>query len=101
MQMAPSSSSFLLNTPMNVIKAFVRLRQVTDGVIGLDLGRKHLDYRGVLKVSSVNFSLLSESEQEGVIEGFKAFLNGLAFPIQILVRNLPYDLTSYLRTVEA
>jgi len=79
---------------------FVRLREVTDGVAGVDLGRKHLEYRGILKVNCVNFSLLSETEQDGVIEGFKAFLNGLTFPVQILVRNLPHDLDSYLRAVE-
>src|ERR1700724_3412880 len=101
MQIAPRSSGLLPSGPNNVTRAFVRLREVTNGVIGLDLGRKHLDYRGVLKVSSVNFSLLSENDQDGVIEGFKAFLNGLAFPLQILVRNLPYDLTGYLRAVEA
>ncbi len=99
-QLAPRSPSLLLNMPINVTRAFVRLREVTDGVIGLQLGRKHLEYRGILKVSSVNFSLLSENDQDAVIEGFKAFLNGLAFPIQILVRNLPYDLSGYLRAVE-
>src|SRR5882762_2615695 len=100
MQIAPRSPSLLLNGPINVTRAFVRLREVSDGVMGLQLGRKHLEYRGILKVSSVNFSLLSENDQDAVIEGFKSFLNGLAFPIQILVRNLPYDLSGYLRAVE-
>src|SRR5258708_20093051 len=100
MQIAPRSPSLLLNMPINVTRGCVRLREVTDGVIGLQLGRKHLEYRGILKVSSVNFSLLSENDQDAVIEGFKSFLNGLAFPIQILVRNLPYDLSGYLRAVE-
>lgn len=101
MQTAPRIPSLLMSNPNNIAKSFVRLRQVSDGIAGVDLGRKHLEYRGTLKVDCINFSLLSEPEQDGIIEGFKAFLNGLSFPIQILVRNLPYDLEGYLRAVES
>src|SRR5438445_162583 len=56
---------------------------------------------GSLIVAFVKFALMSESEQDGIIEGFKAFLNGLSFPIQILIRNLPHNLDNYLRSMEA
>ncbi len=59
MQIAPRSPSLLLRVPINMTRAFVRLCDVTNGVAGLDLGRKHLEYRGILKVNCVNFSLLS------------------------------------------
>lgn len=101
MQTAPRIPSLLVNTPMNIAKAFIKLREVTGDVACLDLGRKNMDFRGIIKINSVNFALLSESEQDGVIEGFKSFLNGLAFPIQILIRNLPHNLDSYLRSMEA
>jgi hypothetical protein len=90
-----------MSAPFNIAKSFVRLREVTDGVAGLDLGRKHLEYRSILTVNCLNFSLMSEKEQDGVIEGFKGFLNGLSFPIQILIRNLPYDIESYLHSMES
>jgi hypothetical protein len=101
MQTAPRIPSLLLNTPVNIAKAFIKLREVTGDVACLDLGRKNMDFRGIIKVNAVNFALMSESEQDGVIEGFKSFLNGLAFPIQILIKNLPHNLDNYLRSMEA
>ena len=80
MQIAPRIAGGLFSTPFDISKSFVRLREVTDGVAGLDLGRKQLVYRGILTINCVNFALMSEKEQDAVVEGFKGFLNGLAFP---------------------
>src|SRR5260370_7069238 len=44
---------------------------------------------------------MSETEPDGVSEGFKGFLNGLSFPVHILVRNLPHNLENYLRAMES
>lgn len=52
--------------------------------------------RGVLKVSWVNLDLRSTDEQLIVIEQYKKFLNGLDFPIQLLIRNTYLDLSTYL-----
>jgi len=101
MQTAPRIPSLLLDTPINIAKAFIKLREVTGDVACFDLGRKNMEFRGIIRINSVNFALMSESEQDGIIEGFKAFLNGLSFPIQILIRNLPHNLDNYLRTMEA
>jgi hypothetical protein len=101
MQTAPRIPSLLLSTPINIAKAFVKLREVTGDVACLDLGRKNMEFRGIIRINSVNFALMSEPEQDGIIEGFKSFLNGLAFPIQILVRNLPHNLDKYLRSMES
>src|ERR1019366_2046370 len=43
---------------------------------------------------------MAEEDQEGVIEGFQAFLNGISFPIQILIRNRPHNLNEYLRKLD-
>ena len=85
----------------SVVKAFVKLRQVEGDVACLDFGRKNFEYRGMLKVGSINFALMSEEEQEAVIEGFKGFLNGISYPIQILIRNRPHNLDNYLQTMDA
>jgi hypothetical protein len=101
-QMAPSPpGGMLMSKPASIIKAFVKPREVTGDVACLDLGRKGYDYRGFIQLSAINFSLMAEDEQEAVIEGFKAFLNGLSFPIQILIRNLPYNLQDYLRFLDS
>lgn len=52
--------------------------------------------RAIIKVSGLNLDLKNGDEQEVVIEQYKRFLNGLNFPIQILVRSTYLDLTHYL-----
>lgn len=59
------------------------------------------DYRAVLAVSSVNYMLKSEGEQEAITASYQAFLNGLAFPVQVLVRVMPLDLGPYLARLRA
>lgn len=53
----------------------------------------------IVSVTALNFSLLSETEQEAIIYSYAAFLNSLAFPIQILIRSKRKDISSYLRTL--
>lgn len=84
----------------NVIKTFVGVKEVVGGVACLRLGSKQLHYRAILRINPVNFGLMSEEDQDALIEGFKNFLNGLSFPIQIIVRNLPYRLDEYLHVME-
>src|SRR5579875_2818764 len=97
----PQTPSQALTGTGSVIKSFVRLREVAGDVACLDFGRRIYEYRSVVQVNTVNFALMSEEDKDALIEGFKAFLNGLSFPIQILIRNLPYRLDEYLRSVES
>jgi len=98
---APVPPSLLFTTPMSIVKNFIRLREVAGDVVCLELGRKNYEYRGILKIEAINYAFMSEEQQEGVIEGFKAFLNGISFPIQILVRNQAYDPEAYLNRIES
>lgn len=50
----------------------------------------------VLRASALNFSLMSEKEQEAIIFAYSAFLNSLSFPMQILVHSQKKDVTKYL-----
>jgi len=52
--------------------------------------------RAVIAVSSTNFSLKSEEEQNALTNAYQSFLNSLDFPIQILVRSRILDINSYL-----
>lgn len=52
--------------------------------------------RAVIEVSSVNFSLKSEQEQNAIIFSYQNFLNSLEFPVQILIRSKKLDLDDYL-----
>jgi hypothetical protein len=101
MLIAPQTPSTMYNGTGNVIRTFVRVQEVTGDVACLRLGRKGYDYRAIIKVNAVNFALMSEDDQDALIEGFKSFLNGLAFPVQILIKNLPYRLREYLNLLES
>src|SRR3989344_7815723 len=50
----------------------------------------------ILRASALNFSLLSEKEQEAITYAYSAFLNSLSFPIQIIVHSQKKDVTKYL-----
>ncbi len=56
--------------------------------------------RAILKVQGVNLDLKNWEEQVIVLEQYKKFLNGLEFPIQILVRNTFLDLSEYLKYIQ-
>ena len=61
----------------------------------------HRDYCAVLEVCSLNYALKTVGEQEAILAGYRAFLNGLTFPIQLLVQVRPLDLTSYAEQIRA
>ncbi len=63
-----------------------------EGVLCLPKNR----YRMVLHISSVNFELKSEAEQDAIIETYQSFLNSLSSPIQILVRVRELDMDKYI-----
>src|ERR1700738_620961 len=98
---APKTPSMLLTGAASIVDAFIKLRMVDGDVACLEFGRKNFEYRGILRVSAINFALMSEDEQEGVIEGFKGFLNGISYPIQIFIRNRPHNLDNYLQMLES
>lgn len=54
----------------------------------------------VLKVSAINFGLLSEPEQDAIIYAYAALINSLSFPIQILIKSKPKDVTNYLNYID-
>ncbi|MFA5135040.1 MAG: hypothetical protein WC505_04635 [Patescibacteria group bacterium] len=52
--------------------------------------------RGIILVSSINFALKSEDEQNAVISGYVQFLNSLDFPLQILIQSRKLNIDEYL-----
>lgn len=52
--------------------------------------------RGVLLVSSINFALKSQEEQQAIIQGYMQFLNSLEYPLQIVIQSRKMNIDSYL-----
>lgn len=82
---------------MSSTRDFVKLHQIRDGVIVLKNG----GLRAVLIVSSMNFELKSDSEKEGIIAAYQAFLNSFDYPLQILINSREINLDAYLDDLQA
>lgn len=52
--------------------------------------------RAVLMVSSINFALKSEDEQQAIIGGYVSFLNNIDFPLQVVVQSRELNIAGYL-----
>ncbi|MCD4761355.1 hypothetical protein K8R32_00135 [bacterium] len=52
--------------------------------------------RAVLLVSSINFALKSEDEQNAIISGYVSFLNNINFPLQIVIQSRELNIDNYL-----
>lgn len=71
---------------------FLEIEDIKEGTLIL----KDKSLRGILLVSSLNFSLKSAEEQEAIIYQFQNFLNSLDFSIQIYVQSRKLNITGYL-----
>jgi len=54
----------------------------------------------VLLVSSINFALKSEEEQEAIVQGYISFINSLNFPIQIVIQSRKLNINNYLKQLK-
>lgn len=71
---------------------FLEMDEIRDGVLVM----KDKSIRGILMISSQNFALKSEEEQQATIFQFQSFLNSLDFPIQISLQSRRLNITGYL-----
>lgn len=70
----------------------LEIEEIKDDLVILKTGVVSL----VMEVSSVNFDLLSEREQDIKIMGFTGLLNSLDFQIQIVIKTEKTDISDYL-----
>lgn len=52
--------------------------------------------RAVLMVSSINFALKNDDEQQAIINSYVSFLNGLDHPLQIVIQSRQLNIKPYL-----
>lgn len=71
---------------------FLGFEQIRDGIIIL----KNKGLRVVLMVSSLNFALKSEEEQNAILYQYQNFLNSLDFPCQITIQSRRLNIIGYL-----
>lgn len=71
---------------------YLDVAEIKEGTIVMKDG----SLRAVIAVSSTNFALKSEEEQNALVVGYQNFLNSLDFPMQILIHSRILDIDSYL-----
>lgn len=75
----------------------IGIKEIRDNILVLSEN----SYCSILSVSSLNFELQSEEEQDVLIDNFQSFLNSLTIPLQILVRIRELDIEKYLENIQS
>jgi hypothetical protein len=70
----------------------LEIEDIKEGIVILKDGGACL----IISVTSINYGLLSEKEQEAIIYAYAGLLNSLNFPIQIVIRSQLKDVSSYI-----
>jgi hypothetical protein len=73
-------------------QVYMKIAEIRDDTVVLKNG----GIRGVLKVSSINFNLKSDDEQNAIIYSYQGFINSIEFPIQIVIRSKKLDIDNYI-----
>ncbi len=84
------------NKSVNPTQSFLRTKEIKGDTMIMDDGT----LRAVLAVSSTNFDLKSQSEQDALIFAYQRFLNSLDFSIQILMQSRRMDIASYTEKIK-
>ncbi|KKW36864.1 MAG: hypothetical protein UY81_C0011G0019 [Candidatus Giovannonibacteria bacterium GW2011_GWA2_53_7] len=71
---------------------YLDIAEIREGIVVLKDGT----LRAVLMVSSINFALKSEDEQQAIIQGYMSFLNALEYPIQVVIQSRKMNIDAYL-----
>lgn len=75
---------------------FLPIDYIRDGTVALKGGE---GLRAVLMVSSLNFALKAEEEQDALVFQYENFLNALDFPMQFVVQSRRLNIKPYLETL--
>jgi hypothetical protein len=77
-------------------QTLVPVKEIRDGTAILNDGTMRM----TLMVSSVNFALKSQEEQDAIVYAYQDFLNSLDFPVQLTVSSRKMDITPYLAQIK-
>lgn len=73
-------------------QSYLDIAEIKEDVVVLKDGT----IRAVLLVSSINFALKSEDEQNAIVQAYMQFLNALDFPIQVVIQSRRMNIDDYM-----
>lgn len=77
-------------------RRYLDIAEIRDDMVILKDGT----VRAVLLVSSINFALKSNDEQEAIVQAYMQFLNGLEYPIQIVIQSRRMNIDTYIQSLQ-
>src|SRR3990167_11360403 len=95
--MAAQKNQLAKPKPGQPTQRFLDIAEIREDVVVMKDGT----LRAALMVSSINFALKSEDEQQAIIQGYMQFLNGLEHPLQIVVQSRRMNIDGYLERLKA
>jgi len=88
----PDKNKLAKPKPGPATQRFLDIAEIRDDMVILKDGT----VRAVLLVSSINFALKSEDEQQAIIQAYMTFLNSLEYTIQIVIQSRKMNIEAYL-----
>ncbi|MBI3589655.1 MAG: hypothetical protein HY093_04580 [Candidatus Liptonbacteria bacterium] len=85
-----------INKQLANTQDLVEIEEIKEGTVILKNG----SFRQVVMVSGANTALMAESELDILSSGYRSFLNGLDFPIQIIIHSRKVNIERYLGSLE-
>ncbi|MFA5886278.1 MAG: hypothetical protein WC863_00690 [Patescibacteria group bacterium] len=92
-----SAKNLAKNKVSNYTQEYLNIAEIKDNTVVMKDGT----LRAVLLVSSINFALKSEDEQNAVISSYIRFLNNISFMMQIVIQSRELDIDNYLQYLKS
>lgn len=90
------SNKLATNKINSSTQQFLDIAEIRDDTVIMTDGTM----RAVIMVSSINFALKSEDEQNAIIMAYVSFLNNLDFPLQIVIQSRELNIDNYINTLK-
>ncbi len=78
------------------VQQYLDIAEIKDDVVVMRDGT----IRAVLLVSSINFALKSEDEQNAIVSSYVGFLNNINFPVQIVIQSRKMKIENYVNQLK-
>ncbi|MEA1962865.1 MAG: TraC family protein, partial [Patescibacteria group bacterium] len=94
--MAKSKNKLVRNKITSSTEKFLDIAEVKEDTVIMRDGT----LRAVILVSSINFALKSEDEQNAIISAYVSFLNNIDFPLQIVIQSRELNIENYIKSLK-
>jgi len=93
--MASKKNKLAKPKPGPSTQRYLDIAEIRDNVVVLKDGT----LRAVILVSSINFALKSPEEQQATVQSYMQFLNGLEYPLQIVIQSRQMNIDKYIEAL--